>query len=162
MVLLALLALALAGVAVAALFRLLTLSRTRIATHLDDVGAYGYAAAVPALSPEEPVEDGGPLAAIAGRLGNLVAGRMGAVREDKLRKLLMGAGMYSRRLAPFRGTVCSRRCAPVARSSDGRQRPAARGHGRAVRGLWLAPPNPVPLAAARSDARSRSSAKPRT
>ena len=51
MVLLALLALALAGVAVAALFRSLTLSRARVAAHLDDVGAYGYAAAAPALTP---------------------------------------------------------------------------------------------------------------
>ena len=95
MVLLALLALALAGVAVAALLRLLTLSRTRIATHLDDVGAYGYAAAVPALSADDPVERRSPLAAITGHLGAFVVGRMGAVREDKLRKLLMGAGMYS-------------------------------------------------------------------
>jgi tight adherence protein C len=95
MVLLALLALALAGVAVAALFRLLTLSRTRIAAHLDDVGAYTYAAGVAALSAEEPAEDRSPLAAIVGRLGNLVAARLGTVREDELRKLLMGAGMYS-------------------------------------------------------------------
>ena len=95
MVLLALLALALAGVAVAAVFRLLTLSRTRIAAHLDNVGAYGYAAAVPALSPAEPVEQGSALSAIAGRLGNLVAGRVGAAREDELRKLLVAAGMYT-------------------------------------------------------------------
>ena len=95
MILLALLALALAGVAVVALIRLLTLSRTRIAAHLDDVDAYGYGAAAPALSPEEPVEGRNPLAAIAGRLGNLVAGRIGAAREDELRKLLLAAGMYS-------------------------------------------------------------------
>jgi tight adherence protein C len=95
MVLLALLALALAGVAISALFRLLTLSRTRIAAHLDDVGAYGYAAAMPALSAAEPVEHDNALAAIAGRLGSLVAGRMGAAREDELRKLLTAAGMYS-------------------------------------------------------------------
>lgn len=95
MVLLALLALALAGVAVAALLRLLTLSRARIAAHLDDVGAYGYAAAVPALSADDPVERGSALAAIADHLGALVASRIGAVREEKLRKLLMGAGMYS-------------------------------------------------------------------
>jgi tight adherence protein C len=95
MVLLALLALVLAGVAVAALLRLLTLSRTRIATHLDDVGAYGYAAAVPALSADGPVEHRSPLAAIAGHLGAFVVSHMGAGREDKLRTLLMGAGMYS-------------------------------------------------------------------
>jgi tight adherence protein C len=95
MVLLAFLALTLAGVAVAALFRLMTLSRTRIAANLDDVDAYGYSAAVSALSPEKSAEVTGPLAALAGRLGNLVAGRMGAAREQKLRKLLMAAGMYS-------------------------------------------------------------------
>jgi tight adherence protein C len=95
MVLLAFLALALAGVAVAALFRLLTLSRTRIAANLDDVGAYGYSAAVSALAREGSTEVAGPLAALAGRLGDLVASRMGAAREQKLRKLLMAAGMYS-------------------------------------------------------------------
>jgi tight adherence protein C len=94
MVLLALFALLLAGITVAALFRLLTLSRTRIAAQLDDVGAYGYAAAAP-TSPEEPADHGRALATIVGRLGNLVAGRMGSVREDKLRKLLVAAGMYS-------------------------------------------------------------------
>lgn len=96
MALLAFLALALVGIAVAALFRLLTLSRTRIATNLDDVEAYGYSAALSAVSPEERLEEvSGPLTALAGRLGNLVAGRMGTVREDELRKLLMAAGMYS-------------------------------------------------------------------
>jgi tight adherence protein C len=95
MILLALLSLALAGIAVAALLRLLTLSRTRIATHLDDVGAYGYSAAVPALSADEPGRNAGPLAAIAGRLGDLVGRRMGSARQDELRKLLMAAGMYS-------------------------------------------------------------------
>jgi tight adherence protein C len=95
MVLLALLALALAGITVAALLRLLTLSRTRIATHLDDVGAYGYTADVPALSPDEPLERASSLGTLAGRLGNVVARRLGAAREDELRKVLMAAGMYS-------------------------------------------------------------------
>ena len=95
MVLLAFLALALAGVAVAALLRLLTLSRTRIAANLDDVGAYGYSAVGSALSPEQSAEVVGPLAALAGRLGELLAGRMGPTREDALRKLLIAAGMYS-------------------------------------------------------------------
>ncbi|HZE03571.1 MAG TPA: type II secretion system F family protein [Solirubrobacteraceae bacterium] len=95
MVLLAFLALALAGVAVAALLRLLTLSRTRIAANLDDVGAYGYAAVGSTVAPEQSAEVAGPLAALAGRLGELVAGRMGPAREDTLRKLLIAAGMYS-------------------------------------------------------------------
>jgi tight adherence protein C len=95
MVLLALLALTLAGVAIAALLRVLTLSRTRIREHLDDVGAYGYAAAVPGPSPQELVQESSGRAAIAGRLGNLVAGRIGGRSEDQLRKLLISAGMYS-------------------------------------------------------------------
>jgi tight adherence protein C len=95
MVLLALLALTLVAVAMAALVRLLTLPRTRIAANLDDVGSYGYAAAMPELSTEDAAEVGGPLAAIAGGLGGVVADRMGPVREDRLRKLLMAAGMYS-------------------------------------------------------------------
>jgi tight adherence protein C len=108
MVLLAFLALALAGIAVAALFRLLTLSRTRIAANLGDVEAYGYSAAVSALSPEESVEVVGPVSALAGRLGDLVAGRMGPTREQTLRKLLMAAGIYStpvRRVLGYRVLV---------------------------------------------------------
>jgi tight adherence protein C len=94
MVLLALIALALAGVTIAALFRVLTLSRTRIAAQLDDLGAYGYAAGA-STSSEEPTNHSGALATIVGRLGNLVAGPVGAVREHKLRELLVAAGMYS-------------------------------------------------------------------
>lgn len=95
MILFALLALLLAGIAVAALLRLLTMSRARMVAHLDDVGAYGYAAAVPALAPQAPADDRSVLPSIGVRLGNLVAGRMGAAREDKLRKLLLAAGIYS-------------------------------------------------------------------
>jgi tight adherence protein C len=95
MILLALLALALGGAALAALIRLVTLSRSQIAAHLDDVHAYGYAAAAPALSPGASDARGSALTALTGRLGNVVAGRIGSDREDKLRKLLMAAGMYS-------------------------------------------------------------------
>jgi tight adherence protein C len=93
MILLALLALSLGGVAVAALARSLTLSRTRVATHLDELGAYGYAATSAAL----PAADAGvgPLAALAARLGAVVARRMGAAREADLRTLLTMAGMHS-------------------------------------------------------------------
>jgi tight adherence protein C len=92
MILLALLALSLGGVAVAALARSLTLSRTRVATHLDELGAYGYAATSAAL----PAADAGvgPLAALAERLGAVVARRMGAAREADLRTLLTMAGMH--------------------------------------------------------------------
>jgi tight adherence protein C len=93
MILLALLALSLGGAAVAALARSLTLSRTRVATHLDELGAYGYAATSAAL----PAADAGvgPLAALAARLGAVVARRMGAAREADLRTLLTMAGMHS-------------------------------------------------------------------
>jgi tight adherence protein C len=93
MILLALLALSLGGAAVAALARSLTLSRTRVATHLDELGAYGYAATSAAL----PAADAGvgPLAALAARLGDIVARRMGAAREADLRTLLTMAGMHS-------------------------------------------------------------------
>ncbi len=93
MILLALLALSLGGAAVAALARSLTLSRTRVAAHLDELGAYGYAATSAAL----PAADGGvgPLAALAARLGDVVARRMGATREAELRTLLTMAGMHS-------------------------------------------------------------------
>jgi tight adherence protein C len=93
MILLALLALSLGGAAVAALARSLTLSRTRVATHLDELGAYGYAAKSAAL----PAADAGvgPLTALAARLGDIVARRMGAAREADLRTLLTMAGMHS-------------------------------------------------------------------
>jgi tight adherence protein C len=93
MILLALLALALGGAAVAALARSLALSRTRVAAHLDELGAYGYAATSTAL----PAADAGvgPFAALAARLGNVVARRMGAAREAELRTLLAMAGMHS-------------------------------------------------------------------
>jgi tight adherence protein C len=93
MILLALLALALAGGAVAALARSLALSRTRVAAHLDELGAYGYAATPTAPPAADP--GAGPLAALAARLGDLMARRMGAAREAELRTLLTMAGMHS-------------------------------------------------------------------
>jgi tight adherence protein C len=93
MILLALLALALGGAAVAALARSLALSRTRVAAHLDELGAYGYAATAMAPSAADP--GAGPLAALAARLGDVMARRMGAAREAELRTLLTMAGMHS-------------------------------------------------------------------
>jgi tight adherence protein C len=93
MILLALLALALGGAAVAALARSLALSQTRVAAHLDELGAYGYAAT--AVAPPAADAGAGPLAALAARLGHVVARRMGAAREAELRTLLTMAGMHS-------------------------------------------------------------------
>jgi tight adherence protein C len=95
MILLALLALALGGGAVAALARSLALSRTRVAAHLDELGAYGYAASSTALAPEAAGGIGRSLAALAERVGDVVVSRIGATREAELRTLLTTAGMYS-------------------------------------------------------------------
>jgi tight adherence protein C len=95
MILLALLSLALAGVAVAAVVRSLTLSRSRVAEHLDHVAAYGHAAALRRM-PGEPTETpAGAVRSLAGRLGDVIARRLGTAREGRLRKLLIAAGMYS-------------------------------------------------------------------
>jgi pilus assembly protein TadC len=93
MVLLAILTLAFAGVAVAALCRTMTFSRSRVAAHLDDVTAYGYTAV--ASAPELAETPGSAIGALAKRLGNAVAGRLGAVREARLRALLVAAGLYT-------------------------------------------------------------------
>jgi tight adherence protein C len=93
MILLALLALALAGTAVAALARSLALSRTRVATHLHELDAYGYAAS--SASSESTGRGNGALAALAWRIGEVIARRLGPARERELRSFLTTAGMYS-------------------------------------------------------------------
>ena len=95
MVLLALLAVVFCGLAVAALVRVGDPLRGRVAAHLEDLGAYGYAATAPSLAPEPADMRAGALGTLTGRLGDLVARRIGAVREAQLRQLLVGAGMYS-------------------------------------------------------------------
>jgi tight adherence protein C len=92
MILLALLALMLGGAAVAAVGRSLALSRTRVAAHLDELGAYGYAAAE---APAAPERVDGPIAALARRTGDAVARRIGPGREADIRMLLTAAGMYA-------------------------------------------------------------------
>lgn len=94
MFLLALLALALGGAAVAAFARSLALSRTRVAAHLDELDAYGYAAA-PKLVPGDAADADGAFSALVRRLGDVVARRIGVARESELRTLLTTAGMYS-------------------------------------------------------------------
>jgi len=95
MILLALLSLALAGMAVAAVVRSLTLSRSRVAKHLDHVAAYGHAAALTEIPGAPTGAPAGTVRALAGRLGNVIARRLGTAREGRLRKLLIAAGMYS-------------------------------------------------------------------
>jgi tight adherence protein C len=95
MILLALLALALGGAAVAAIARSLALSRTRVAAHLDELDAYGYAVGAVAHAPGAVDGVDRPLAALAWRTGSLLVRRMGPDREAKLRTLLTKAGMHS-------------------------------------------------------------------
>jgi tight adherence protein C len=95
MLLIALLALALGGVAVAALVRAFTLSRSRVVAHLDELGAYGYAAATSGVAVEAADAGDAALARVAARLGDVVARRIGAMREAELRTLLVAAGLYS-------------------------------------------------------------------
>jgi tight adherence protein C len=93
-ILLALFALALGGIAIAALVWALVLPRTRVSTRLDELSAYGYAA--PSRGPvrEPEVSSPGLLGGLARRLGDLVASRMGNFSEADLRRLLVAAGMY--------------------------------------------------------------------
>jgi tight adherence protein C len=93
-ILLALFALALGGVAVAAVVWALVLPRTRVSTRLEELGAYGYAAPVRGPVREQETSSPGLLGGLARRLGDLVASRMGNFSEADLRRLLVAAGMY--------------------------------------------------------------------
>ena len=95
MIALALLSLLLGGTAVAAIARSFALSRSRVAAHLDDLNAYGYAAESAAQAAPADNTVSGPLALLAWRVGDAVARRMGGVREAELRTLLTTAGLYS-------------------------------------------------------------------
>ena len=88
---------------------------------------------------------------------------MGAVREDKLRKLLMGAGMYSTSPRTVQGY---RVLAAAMLSGLGVLMGGSVLQRVAMAGLfavaWLAASRSCSSSAARRHARSRSSAKPRT
>jgi Flp pilus assembly protein TadB len=93
-ILLALFALALGGVAIAALVWALVLPRTRVSTRLEELSAYGYAAPVHGPVQEQEASSPGLLGGLARRLGDFVASRMGNFSEADLRRLLVAAGMY--------------------------------------------------------------------
>jgi tight adherence protein C len=91
--LLALLSLILAGAAIGAVAWSLALPRTRVAAHIEQLGAYGYDAAAP-VAAEEDAAQPGPLTALARWLGDTLGDRLGGVNEADLRRLLVSAGMY--------------------------------------------------------------------
>jgi tight adherence protein C len=94
-IILALFALVLGGVAVAALVWALVLPRTRMSTQLDSLAAYGYATPASSGRHEEEASPDALFGGLARRLGDFLAKRMGSFSEAELRRLLVGAGMYS-------------------------------------------------------------------
>jgi tight adherence protein C len=95
----AFLALAACGATLGLLLWALTLPRTRAVTRVQEISAYGFTGAIAApATTAGATRSGGPLIGVATRLGNLIAGQVGPVREEKLRSELLAAGIYG--LAP--------------------------------------------------------------
>jgi len=100
MFLIAILALAAGGATIGLVLWAAALPRTQAAARVQQIGAYGFAGRLDALPGATPAKrpGGRPLVALATRLGNLIAGQVGPVREEKLRTELLAAGIYG--LAP--------------------------------------------------------------
>jgi tight adherence protein C len=92
---LALLAVLLSGVAIAAVAWGIVLPRTRMASRLEQLGSYGYAAvdAAPTRITEPPAR--GLIASAALSIGDRVAKRIARTTEVELRHDLLAAGFYS-------------------------------------------------------------------
>jgi tight adherence protein C len=100
MFLIAILALAAGGATIGLVLWAAALPRTQAAVRVQQIGAYGFTgrvAGLPGATRAKP-PGGRPLIAVATRLGNLIAGQVGPVREEKLRSELLAAGIYG--LAP--------------------------------------------------------------
>jgi tight adherence protein C len=95
MLLLALIAILLSGVAVAALAWGMVLPRTRMSARLDQLASYGYSAAEagPAATYETPAR--GLIASAALGIGDRLTNRIGRATEAELRQDLLAAGFYS-------------------------------------------------------------------
>jgi tight adherence protein C len=93
--LLALIAVLLSGVAIAALAWGIVLPRTKMAARMDQLTSYGYAAtdAAPVVAPE--AEARGLIATAALGIGERFADRIGRTTEAQLRQDLLAAGFYS-------------------------------------------------------------------
>lgn len=83
------------GVAVAALFNVVTARRMRTSERLASIHEYGFArerTRLPAFhEPHRP----NPLATVVGGVGNFVSKRAGNASDENLRRELMTAGMYN-------------------------------------------------------------------
>jgi tight adherence protein C len=100
MLLLAILALAACGATIGLVLWAAALPRSQAAARVHQIGAYGFRARLAGIPGAMPAKrpGGRPLIALATRLGNLIAGQVGPVREEKLRSELLAAGIYG--LAP--------------------------------------------------------------
>jgi tight adherence protein C len=100
MFLIAILALAAGGATIGLVLWAAALPRTQAAARVQQIGAYGFTGRIAGLPGATPAKrpGGRPLIAVATRLGNLIAGQVGPVREEKLRSELLAAGIYG--LAP--------------------------------------------------------------
>ena len=81
------------GAAVGAIVWSLAIPRTRVATRMEQLGAYGYEAVAP-VDADVVGADDGPLTALARWIGTSLGDRFGGVNEADLRALLISAGMY--------------------------------------------------------------------
>jgi tight adherence protein C len=86
--------LALAGLSVVLVLRLLVADRGRAVRTLSQIGAYGFKAQGPGPAPPPP-SVGSRVDALASLLGTFLAGRIESFREDELRGHLQAAGLYT-------------------------------------------------------------------
>ena len=108
----ALLALLCAGATLGLLLRAVVLPRSQVDARVREIGAYGFAAALPTGTLPAPLAPANrPLIGAITRLGDLIARQVGPVREEKLRSELLAAGIYG--LAPRALLGCSVLCAAV-------------------------------------------------
>lgn len=103
MVILLLFGIALTGLAVALAVRALALGGIRRRNTLASIGSYGFAGTV--ISTEPPARHGprAALDALATALGTVAVRRFASQREQDVRKLLRGAGLYHVRPETFVG-----------------------------------------------------------
>jgi tight adherence protein C len=94
MILLAIIALALAGAAVVCALWAFVLPRHRAVSRLESIEAYGFAAKTVPTSGFAAETREAPFSSAARRLGDLVVSRFGSARLDELHKHLIQAGMY--------------------------------------------------------------------
>ena len=92
MVIVLLIALVFLGAAVALIARAVIVARLRTADNLMQIGHYGFVGA-PELAPSEGLR--GFLESSAAAIGRLFTERIQLVNEERLRKTLVSAGMYS-------------------------------------------------------------------